>query len=73
MKRSLAKLFQTGGQQQSSCTSYEGVVCDSDSASIASQDVFKVKLPVAVIGGRLGIKENPCARVFCKRTSLESA
>nr|XP_060631461.1 transient receptor potential cation channel subfamily A member 1 [Anolis sagrei ordinatus] len=40
MKRSLRKWLQSG--EKKARTSYEGVVCEADAASIASQDVFKV-------------------------------
>ncbi|XP_077208275.1 transient receptor potential cation channel subfamily A member 1 isoform X1 [Paroedura picta] len=56
MRRSLAKLFQSGEKKR--CTSYEGVVCESDAASVASQDVFKVISDGSACRLRSFIKKN---------------
>ncbi|XP_061460813.1 transient receptor potential cation channel subfamily A member 1 [Rhineura floridana] len=56
MKRSLLKLFQSGESKQN--TSYEGVVCEADAASIASQDVFKVISDGSTCRLRSFIKKN---------------
>ncbi|XP_053105352.1 transient receptor potential cation channel subfamily A member 1 [Hemicordylus capensis] len=56
MKRSLAKLFQSGEKKRR--TAYEGVVCDADAASVASQDVFKVISDGSACRLRSFIKKN---------------
>ncbi|KAJ6663971.1 hypothetical protein lerEdw1_008925 [Lerista edwardsae] len=56
MKRSLAKLFQSGEKKDGAA--YEGVVCDADAASLASQDVFKVISDGSACRLRSFIKKN---------------
>ncbi|XP_048363786.1 transient receptor potential cation channel subfamily A member 1 [Sphaerodactylus townsendi] len=56
MKRSLAKWFHSDEKKRS--PSYEGVVCESDAASLASQDVFKVISDGSACRLRSFIKKN---------------
>lgn len=42
MKRSLLRLCQSR-EKAAGSSSYQGVVCEADAASVASQDVFKVR------------------------------
>ncbi|XP_066480502.1 transient receptor potential cation channel subfamily A member 1 [Tiliqua scincoides] len=56
MKRSLLKFFQA--REKEDCTAYEGVVCDADAASLASQDVFKVISDGSACRLRSFIKKN---------------
>nr|XP_056710881.1 transient receptor potential cation channel subfamily A member 1 [Euleptes europaea] len=56
MKRSLARWF--GSEEKPRGAAYEGVVCDSDAASIASQDVFKVISDGSTCRLRSFIKKN---------------
>lgn len=42
MKRSLLRLCQSR-EKAAASSSYQGVVCEADAASVASQDVFKVR------------------------------
>uniref|UniRef100_A0A8D0C5L2 Transient receptor potential cation channel subfamily A member 1 n=1 Tax=Salvator merianae TaxID=96440 RepID=A0A8D0C5L2_SALMN len=56
MKRSFLKLFQSGETKQRTC--YEGVVCEADAASVASQDVFKVISDGSTCRLRSFIKKN---------------
>ncbi|XP_042320382.1 LOW QUALITY PROTEIN: transient receptor potential cation channel subfamily A member 1 [Sceloporus undulatus] len=56
MKRAVLKWFQSGEKKQQA--SYEGVVCDADAASIASQDVFKVISDGSTCRLRSFIKKN---------------
>lgn len=42
MKRSLLRLCQSR-EKAAVSSSYQGVVCEADAASVASQDVFKVR------------------------------
>ncbi|KAJ7338916.1 hypothetical protein JRQ81_012818 [Phrynocephalus forsythii] len=56
MKRVFLKWFQSAEKKQR--TSYEGVVCEADAASIASQDVFKVISDGSTCRLRSFIKKN---------------
>ncbi|XP_060133733.1 transient receptor potential cation channel subfamily A member 1 isoform X1 [Zootoca vivipara] len=56
MKRAFLKLFQSGQSKQDTC--YEGVVCEADAASVASQDVFKVISDGSTCRLRSFIKKN---------------
>uniref|UniRef100_A0A6J0V738 Transient receptor potential cation channel subfamily A member 1 n=1 Tax=Pogona vitticeps TaxID=103695 RepID=A0A6J0V738_9SAUR len=56
MKRIILRWFQSAEKQQR--TSYEGVVCEADAASIASQDVFKVISDGSTCRLRSFIKKN---------------
>lgn len=53
MKRSLLRLCQSR-EKAAVSSSYQGVVCEADAASVASQDVFKVR---AAECGRVGSPE----------------
>lgn len=68
MKRSILKWFQSRDQKQQPPASYEGVVCEADACSVASQDVFKVRclratpttqLPLGTGGKREGKTSDP--------------
>ncbi|XP_058032168.1 transient receptor potential cation channel subfamily A member 1 [Ahaetulla prasina] len=58
MKRSFLKWFQSRGQKQQDPSSYEGVVCEPDACSVASQDVFKVISDGSTCRLRSFIKKN---------------
>uniref|UniRef100_A0A8C6XLH4 Transient receptor potential cation channel subfamily A member 1 n=1 Tax=Naja naja TaxID=35670 RepID=A0A8C6XLH4_NAJNA len=58
MKRSILKWFQSRDQKQQHPTSYEGVVCEADACSVASQDVFKVISDGSTCRFRSFIKKN---------------
>uniref|UniRef100_A0A8D0HGQ3 Transient receptor potential cation channel subfamily A member 1 n=1 Tax=Sphenodon punctatus TaxID=8508 RepID=A0A8D0HGQ3_SPHPU len=56
MNRSLLKLFQSG--EKAPCSSYEGVVCEADAASVAAQNVLKVISDGSACRLRSFIKKN---------------
>ncbi|KAM9163470.1 LOW QUALITY PROTEIN: transient receptor potential cation channel subfamily A member 1 [Pangshura tecta] len=58
MKRALLKMFPP--REKAACGSYQGVVCEADAASLASQDVFKVISDGSACRLRSFIKKNRC-------------
>ncbi|XP_075776642.1 transient receptor potential cation channel subfamily A member 1 [Pelodiscus sinensis] len=56
MKRALLKMFQP--REKAACGFYQGVVCEADAASLASQDVFKMISDGSACRLRSFIKKN---------------